>query len=123
MSSNVWLEDLTFDPDFCTTFVVEKHSEDWNEGSTIPTVTEFTVTGIAAPSSPKDVEMLDLADHVHGTKTFYTAEIELEVSDTEKTSDTIVWRGKRYRLMHVWDYQDNGFYKAIGELLGGAKNE
>ena len=123
MSSNVWLEDLTFDPDFCTTFVVEKHSEVWHEGSTIPTVTEFTVTGIAAPSSPQDVEMLDLADHVHGTKTFYTAEIELEVSNTEKTSDTIVWRGKRYRLMHVWDYQDNGFYKAIGELLGGAKNE
>ena len=67
--------------------------------------------------------MLDLADHVHGTKTFYTNEIELEVSNTEKTSDTIVWRGQRYRLLHVWDYRDNGYWKAIGDLLGGVKDE
>lgn len=123
MSSNIWLEELTFDPDFCDTFIVEKHKETWEEGSPITTVTSTTVTGIAAPSSPKDVEMLDLADHVHGTKTFYTNEIPLEISNTEKTSDTIVWRGQRYRLLHVWDYRDNGFYKAIGELLGGVKNE
>lgn len=123
MSSNIWLEELTFDPDFCDTFIVEKHKETWEEGSPITTVTSTTVTGIAAPSSPKDVEMLDLADHVHGTKTFYTNEIDLEISNTEKTSDTIVWRGQRYRLLHVWDYRDNGYYKAIGELLGGVKNE
>ena len=67
--------------------------------------------------------MLDLADHVHGTKNFYTNEIELEVSNTEKTSDTIVWRGQRYRLLHVWDYRDNGYWKAIGDLLGGVKDE
>ena len=120
MSSNIWMEELTFDPDFCTTFTVEKHTETWNEGTPTTTVEQITVTGIAAPSSPKDVEMLDLADRVHGTKTFYTDEVELEVTDTEKTSDTIVWKGKRYKLLHVWDYSENGFWKAIGDLQGGA---
>lgn len=120
MSSNIWMEELTFDPDFCITFAVEKHKVTWVEGEPVSSVTSTTVTGIAAPSSPKDVEMLDLADHVHGTKTFYTDEIELEVTDTEKTSDTIVWKGKRYKLLHVWDYSENGFWKAIGDLQGGA---
>ena len=113
--SNIWLEQLTFDPDFCTTFIVEKHKETWVEGEPVTTVISTTVTGIAAPSSPKDVEMLDLADHKHGTKTFYTNEIELEITDTEKTSDTIVWKGGRYKLLHVFDYSDNGYWKAIGD--------
>ena len=113
--SNIWLEQLTFDPDFCTTFIVEKHQETWVEGESVPTVISTTVTGIAAPSSPKDVEMLDLADHKHGTKTFYTNEIELEITDTEKTSDTIVWKGGRYKLLHVFDYSENGYWKAIGD--------
>ena len=121
--SNIWLEELTFDPDFCTTFIVEKHTETWSKGEPLTTIEPITVTGIAAPSSPKDVEMLDLADHVHGVKTFYTNEVELEVTSTEKTSDTIVWRGNRYRLLHVWDYRDNGYWKAIGDMLGGVKDE
>jgi len=110
------LEELTFDPDFCTTFVVEKHVVTWVEGEPVDAgVTSTKVTGIAAPSSPKDVEMLDLADHKHGTKTFYTNEVELCITDTENTSDTIVWRGGRYKLLHVFDYSDNGYWKAIGD--------
>ena len=42
-------------------------------------------------------------------------EIELAISDTETTSDTIVWRGSRYKLLHVFDYSDNGYWKAIGD--------
>ena len=117
------LEELTFDPDFCTTFTVEKHSAVWHEGMQVETATTIEVTGIVAPSSAKDVEMLELADHKHGTKTFYTNEVELEVSDTEKTSDTIVWKGNRYKLLHVFDYSANGYWKAIGDLQGGEQDE
>ena len=112
------LSELTYDPDFCTTFVVEKHLPTWVEGETVDTSSKRTVTGIVAPSSPKDVEMLDLADHKHGTKTFYTNEVELCVTDTEATSDTIVWKGGRYKLLHVFDYSANGYWKAIGDWQG-----
>jgi hypothetical protein len=112
------LEELTFDPDFCTTFVVEKHISTWVEGESVETVTSTKVTGIVAPSSPKDVEMLDLGDHKHGTKTFYTNEVELCITNTENTSDTIVWKNGRYKLLHVFDYSDNGYWKAIGDWQG-----
>ncbi len=114
------LSELTYDPDFCTTFTVEKHTVTWVEGDSITTVTPMTVTGIVAPSSPQDVELLDLADHKHGTKTFYTNAVELRVTDTETTSDTIIWKGNRYKLLHAFDYSANGYWKAIGDLQGGA---
>ena len=116
--SNINLQELTYDPDFCTTFVVEKRTTAWEEGTPVTTITTRKVTGIAAPSSPKDVELLDLADHKHGTKTFYTNEVELCVTDTETTSDTIVWNGGRYKLLHVFDYSANGYWKAIGDWQG-----
>lgn len=118
------LSELTYDPDFCTTFIVEKHTDTWAEGRPVSVAIErIPVTGIVAPSSPKDVEMLDIADRKHGTKTFYTNELELEVTDTEKLSDTIVWKGNRYKLLHVFDYSANGYWKAIGDLQGGADDE
>ncbi|MBR1696363.1 MAG: hypothetical protein IJ709_13415 [Selenomonas sp.] len=117
------LEELTFDPDFCTTFTVEKHSGVWHEGKQAETATTIEVTLIVPPSSAKDVQMMELAHDKHGTKTFYTNEVELEVSDTEKTSDTIVWKGNRYKLLHVFDYSANGYWKAIGDLKGGAQDE
>ena len=48
--SNIWLEELTFDPDFCTTFIVEKHVVTWVEGSPQDEITPIKVTGIVAPS-------------------------------------------------------------------------
>lgn len=59
------------------------------------------------------------SDRNHGMKTFYTdTDIRLEVSDTEKTSDICIWNGKRYKLINGWNYSNNGYYKAMGELLG-----
>ena len=113
------LSELTFDPDFCTTFTVEKHSITWEKGIATPTSSSIKVTGIVAPASPKDVEMLELTDRKHGVKTFYTNETELEVSDTQRISDIIIWKGNRYKLLHVFDYSANGYWKAIGDLMGG----
>lgn len=117
------LEELTYDGDFCTSFVVEKRQQSWVEGELVTLTTPTTVTGIVTPSSPKDIEMLEYGDRKHGVKTFYTNGIELEISDTEKTSDTIVWKGNRYKLLHVFDYSENGFWKAIGDLLGRCTDE
>lgn len=121
--TSINLAELTYDPDFCTTFTVEKHQDTWVEGEIVSLVSPVAVTGIVAPSSPKDVEMLDIGDRKHGTKTFYTNEVELVITDTENTSDTIVWKGNRYKLLHVFDYSENGFWKAIGDLQGGVEDD
>ena len=118
------LAELTYDDDFCTTFVVEKRSEPvWVKGVQTSTVTPMTVTGIVAPASAKDLELLEEGDRKHGMKTFETNMCPLNVTDTEVTSDTIVWDGNRYKLVHAWNYAQWGYYKAMGELMGAVEAE
>lgn len=113
------VSEIIHDPDFCTTFTVIKQGEsEWVRGVLQRKTTETTVEGIVQPSSSKDLELLDTADRVNGMKTFITDAVNLDVSDTEKTSDVCVWKGQRYKLIQTFDYAANGYYKAIGVLLG-----
>ena len=118
MAINV--SELISDPDFCTTFIVEKKSSGkWSKGQPVYELTRTTVTGIVAPSASEDLSLMPESDRKHGMKTFYTdTDMRLEVSDTEKTSDICIWNGKRYKLINGWNYSNNGYYKAMGELLG-----
>lgn len=118
------LSELTYDLDFCTQFQIEKQSDHvWEKGRQTTTKTRITVTGIASPSSAEDVEVLDVGDRKHGTKTFYTNMKDFKPTDTLTTSDAVIWNGKKYKLLHVFDYRPNGYMKAIGELLGGDEDE
>jgi hypothetical protein len=113
------VSEIVHDPDFCTTFTVIKQGEsEWVRGVLKRKTTETTVEGIVQPSSSKDLELLDTADRVNGMKTFITDEVSLDVSSTEKTSDVCVWKGQRYKLIQTFDYAANGYYKAIGALMG-----
>lgn len=113
------VSEIVHDPDFCTTFTVIKQGEsEWVRGVLQKKTTETTVEGIVQPSSSKDLELLDTADRVNGMKTFITDEVSLDVSSTEKTSDVCVWKGQRYKLIQTFDYAANGYYKAIGSLMG-----
>ncbi len=113
----ICLQELLHDPDFCDTFQIRSKRSTWVEGKQVSTTTTRTVIGIVLPSSSQDVDMLPEGDRRHGMKTFY-AEISFRVTDTEETSDVCVFRGKQYKLLQVFDYQSNGFYKAIGTLMG-----
>lgn len=113
------VSEIVHDPDFCTTFIVIKQGDqDWVHGVLQTKTTEITVEGIVQPSSSKDLELLDTADRVNGMKTFITDEVSLDVSSTEKTSDVCVWKGQRYKLIQTFDYAANGYYKAVGALMG-----
>ena len=113
------VSEIVYDPDFCTTFTVIKQGEsEWAHGVQQKKTTETIVEGIVQPSSSKDLELHDTSDRVNGMKTFITDEVSLDVSSTEKTSDVCVWKGQRYKLIQTFDYAANGYYKAIGALMG-----
>lgn len=115
------LSELIHDPDFCTSFIVIKKSEPiWNKGELAQTETKLNVEGIVLPSSSKDIDMLPEADRIHGLKSFFTDECVFTLTDTEKTSDICIYRGRKYKLLQVFDYSDNGYYKAIGTMIGEA---
>ena len=112
------LSELTYDPDFCTNFIIETHENAWIKGAP-STISERTqVIGIVAPSSSKDIELVEAGDRRHGIKTFYTNAHGFLVSNSEKIADFVIWNGEKYKLIHVWNYSANGYWKAIGELMG-----
>ncbi len=111
------LSELLEDPDFCDTYKVLRKRSYWNEGKQVSDIDEFTVEGIVLPSTSKDIDMLPEGDRQHGLKTFFSP-VPLHVTDTEETSDICVYRGQQYKLLSAFDYQSNGFYKAIGTLTG-----
>ena len=118
------LNELLHDEDFCCTFQIVCKTTTWDNGRPVYTDTAVTVEGIVLPSSSKDLELLPEADRRHGLKTFFTDyDKPLNVSSTGTISDFCVWKGKRYKLISGWDYSANGFYKAVGELLGDTENE
>lgn len=113
---------LIHDSDFCTEFnIVRTTGNTWFEGEQITSTDTFSVEGIVMPSSSKDIDMLPEGDRRHGMKSFYTdAATPMHVTDTETISDICIYQGLRYKLLHVFDYSANGYYKAIGELAGDA---
>lgn len=113
------LQEMLHDPDFCATYQIIRKKSKWVEGEQVSEKITITVEGIALPSTSDEIEMVPEGDRQHGLKTFY-AEVPLHITDTKETSDVCVYRGKRYKLLQIFDYRDNGFYKAIGTLVGEA---
>lgn len=110
------LGELIHDPDFCDTFVIIRHTEStWEKGRQEIKTKRIMVEGIVAPANSRDLETLPEGDRNSGMKAFY-ADKPFHITDTQKMSDVCIFRGHKYKLLQVFDYSSNGYYKAIGTL-------
>lgn len=112
------MSELLYDQDFCEEFKILRSSGEYINHRWEPSIEIIHVTGIAAVVSSKDFDMLPEGDRVSGLRTFYTMQ-ELRGSSNEATADICEYHGQKYRLFQVLDHSNNGFYKAIGKLIGG----
>lgn len=114
------LNELIHDPDFNTTFVIRRQTQGaFVKGRYQASTQDIPVTGIVAPASSKDLELLPEGDRESGMKTFYT-DVPLNVTGTGAISDVCIFRGQTYKLTQVSDYSSNGYWKALGTLRGDA---
>lgn len=113
------VSELIHDVDFCTVFnVYRKKADQWSGGRQVQMEEKIEVKGIVLPASSEDIEMLPEGERTQGLKAFYACR-ELRLTDSETTSDICEYKGRRYRLLQVYDYSDFGYYKAIGTRIGG----
>lgn len=113
---------LIHDPDFCTKFdIVRIAGTEWVKGEQVITLETITVEGIASPATSKDLELLPEGDRRQGVKSFY-ADIPFHITDKESTSDYFEFRSSKYKLLQVFDYSDNGYYKALAAYVGDAND-
>lgn len=112
------LGELIHDPDFCDTFVIARHTASkWEKGRQEVQTKRIIMEGIVAPSTAQELETLPEGDRNNGMKTFY-ADSPFKLTDTEQMADICIFRGHQYKLLQVFDYSSNGYYKAIGTLVG-----
>ena len=90
----------------------------WVEG--VPT--EISIQGAAWPSTNKEIQQVPEGDRVQGMISFACKQ-ELYVTrigETPGTSDQIEWRGDRYKILQLLNFNDYGFNVAVGVRLQGA---
>jgi hypothetical protein len=111
---------LIEDPDFAQTFTVYRRTGKWVEGAfELDQEQAVSMTGVVQPASAQDMEQLPEGDRLKGMMKFYSRrEIyrsRLDGSGNDAgVSDEVEWRGKRYKIISVLPWMDQGFCVAFG---------
>lgn len=109
---------LINDPDFRERLTVRQRIGEWEAGRFVADPQEIQVWGIAEPTGGDDLEQLPEADRTTGLMTFYTKEATMVSIEDSRQSDEIIWRGRVYKVIQVFDWSRHGFYKAVAALVG-----
>ena len=76
--------------------------------------------GIVTMATAKDMQMVPEGDRMTGAIRILTTErIYITDGATKDTTDMVLWRGARYRIVKVTPDVDYGFYRSIGTRLDG----
>ena len=121
------VSELITDVDFVQQYTVYRNTGSFVRGVFTSTETTLTFYGTVVAANVKDVQMMPEGDRIEGLMVFYsttdkpiyTTRVANGDSTTTGTSDQILWRGNRYRILQVYPYLDYGYVKAIGSRMDG----
>jgi len=102
-------------PRWGQSFTVYKTTRNPDEnGRAVVEEISITVRGVIQPSSGEDLDRLDVGDRGNQTITVWTS-TPLSTGTGEELPDEVEWRGTRYMVRQVKDWEDYGpgFYRAI----------
>jgi len=82
--------------------------------------------GTVTPATAKSIQTVPEADRVEGAILYYTNR-PLFTTHTDPsgltqggTSDILVWRGQKWRVIQTWPYGPRGFYYAYAGRMAGS---
>ncbi|GLG01829.1 hypothetical protein Alches_18700 [Alicyclobacillus hesperidum subsp. aegles] len=101
------------------TVTIFRKGGSWVGGRWQPTEVSITARGVVDVPDPTELEQVPEGDRQKGAIRLYTA-TPVMLTNTSGTSDEILWRGNRYRVMQVIPYADYGYYKAIAVKMDPA---
>jgi hypothetical protein len=109
--------------------VIRSTAGKWVKGVFVDTPQSVPFYGIVQPATSREVQLLEEGDRnkevksFHSTQQFFVANVanQAQVTDpsyTPQNSDIAVWQGQQYRIKHVYEWGDFGYYKALGVRMG-----
>jgi hypothetical protein len=120
------LAEVVNDADFAQEFeITRSHGGSWIAGKWVNETIGVPGYGVIQPATPEELEQVPEGDRVKGSLSFHSEAPLFEThtyGPNDKfagTSDVICHRGQKYRLVKVWQWEDFGYYKAIGARISG----
>lgn len=121
MATNINVSELITDPDFAQRFQIERHEQGaFMDGLYTSLSTVIDVYGVVQPYQPKTVEYSENGDQITGdikvwlTRKIFTTRNDESVSGI---SDTIIYKGEKYKVTYVKDWQYHGYFSAVAKRI------
>ena len=111
------LAELITDPDFAQKFQIIRKAGSYLKGRYQTEEIRESVIGIVDPVNAKDLEFIPEADRMKSSKTFYSHS-SLSLGNNDDTADICVYKGRRFKLVNVAEYEDYGYWRSIGVDMG-----
>jgi hypothetical protein len=120
------VSEIVSDSDFAQDFEIQRSSGgSWKAGVWVNETETVPGYGIVQPATPEELDQVPEGDRVRGSLSFHSEDPLFEThtrgtNDTfAGTSDIICHRGQKYRLVKVWQWEDFGYFHAIGARISG----
>ena len=121
MISNINVSELINDPDFAQKFTIERSEQGvFVDGLYVSNKKTFDITGIVQPYSPKTVEYTQNGDVVSGEIKIWSKQIIYTTrgeKDNNGTSDIIIYKGEKYKVNLVKDWEEHGYWSAVAKRI------
>lgn len=102
--------------------VLRKANGRWEIGKFVQDEFSFTTDALVCIVSDKEINMIPEADRVSESRSFHTLDkiyLTESTDEREATSDIIVWKGEKYKIVSQADNSDYGYYKSYGVRIRG----
>lgn len=110
------LQDSVSNPDIAEPFTILRNMGVFGEGGWVASTPEvITVYGTVSVAGQRELQVLPEADRSNESRVFHSV-TPMFVTDGDRsgTSDILVWRGENYRVLAVRNYDQRGYWAAIG---------
>ena len=123
------LKNVALSSNFAQNYTVHRKSGAWHQGKFTQTETSLARRGAVTNASPKELMQVPEGDRVAGMMVFYSDQPlytthgwKADDTNEQGTSDEIEWpvsSGSKYKVLTVYDYHAQGFYKVFAVYMEG----
>lgn len=111
-------------PELAQSFTILRSTGQFLNGVWKSTEIKVNAYGVISVAKAKELQMIPEADVIHGAMVFH---VEQPIYTTNQSgpeqghsSDILIWRGKKFRVLQVAQYEDYNFWRAIATRLSAA---
>jgi hypothetical protein len=118
------VSEVVNDPENAQSYSILRSAGTWVNGVWQPNAETLQGYGRISVARPRDVEMIPEGDKIVGAMVFWSSTAifgtRADSAGNGGSSDILMWRGKKFRVLSVYQYSDYGYWKAIATRMEAA---